>query len=480
MGTLTLHRNETKRATAKARSGSKANLGISTATSATSASLMGVHTSALAYGTSIKSIADYVPDIRLKSLFFRFTIPGKKLLKSDSLYDVMTTDSTQIQLTLTSEQFALNPSPSLYIDAIWPAENMEIRNLIYNFKNATASADVQGAGGAGFIPFEGSAKEAITTLLTDALKGTPAAAPGYNPFADEDLVTTLHAIQANIEGTAGSQPAVPSKPVATSQVAANRESRVVGKSAGSSAVLPKPVTTYRVTPGPMEAPIKKSDIASQSLSAVTTYGTTPVPSKPPIETSEVGGLSVGATFTLNTGVERESDGGGIRIPGGSECTLTISSAGSLADILKEDSKKGITSQINSIKLSCDSITLMRKGKPIAKLQELKFTKGGKVSVDKVTLLGDLEVASDVERLGWLVLLTSLFASKGAPLQTAVKMAGSRRDPTHVVHDAATAKIEQSLSQAIAALVMQNRYVIPGIDLAEALGLIAPIPKPLKN
>lgn len=331
-------------------------------------------------------------------------IAAGKTLQGSWQYAIKTIRATTITVSVSRGELRIFTSPTLDIDATWPAQNMSIYGAGVNFGTGRSFADVsliRGLG-EGFIDMSDRAKGSITKLIDGAIAGTAMSKPGYDPFSDKDLMGTLARIKSNFE----------SLPDA-------------GGGGGDVTAADASLTALSATLK-MQAPF------SQMQDGV--------------------GVSVASGTSI-----RASAYGAANLP-------RLQGAASPADAAK-------AATIQSLGLSSDGVILEKKGKPIAKLESLTFHRGGKVTLDRFTLLGSGAAAAGFESLIRLVAAAAGAASQGVPAELGVGIAAQRGDlDPQFVRGLSKSMVEDGLTKAAQQMIADNRNVIPGVDLAAALGM----------
>ena len=111
--------------------------------------------------------------------------------------DIQTRDATTVRISVTAGALRISASPSIYIDASYPANNMLLYGASYDFASGGVSVDVSiDQDGWGFLNYMPETRAAITALIQHGVAGTPAATHGYNPMTDPNLMHTLQALAA--------------------------------------------------------------------------------------------------------------------------------------------------------------------------------------------------------------------------------------------------------------------------------------------
>jgi hypothetical protein len=109
--------------------------------------------------------------------------------------DIQTRDATHVTLSVTPTALRVTASPSIYIDASYPANNMFLYGASYDFTSGGVNVDVSiDQDGWGFLNYMPETRTAVTGLIRGALAGTPLATRGYNPMTDTNLTQTLQAV----------------------------------------------------------------------------------------------------------------------------------------------------------------------------------------------------------------------------------------------------------------------------------------------
>lgn len=153
-------------------------------------------------GDSGDTVDAHVPsEVSLQKLALSFTLPAGKTLAGHWTHDVRTSAPTQVTLSVGRDGITVNANPGIFIDAVWPAQNMRVYGAGRRFAQGRTWADVFTVSGMGegFIDLTGRAKTEITKLIDGGIAGTKMAEKGYDPFRDPHVMQTLGAIKANFE-----------------------------------------------------------------------------------------------------------------------------------------------------------------------------------------------------------------------------------------------------------------------------------------
>jgi hypothetical protein len=149
--------------------------------------------------------------VELQALRASAELPEGMLLSGDWSYELRTSSTTTVRASVDHNGIRISFSPWLFIDAQYPVPNVEVRSVSYDFATASTSVNAESEGfrivdliPAGWVgrlidPVE-IIQETISSLINQALQGTPAGNPGYDIFADPELTTrTLNNIIRNFE-----------------------------------------------------------------------------------------------------------------------------------------------------------------------------------------------------------------------------------------------------------------------------------------
>jgi hypothetical protein len=324
------------------------------------------------------------------------------VLSSNGDRDIVTKSAGRVTLSVESDRVALWCTPPIFIDASWPAANMDLYGVTYDLKTGAADASVTKGEGWGWMNYVPEAKASIEALVRTLVAGTKLATRGYDPFADPDLLSTLSGIGDKLVSLPSSG----------------------GRDAGGG-------------------------VAAGDLQRV----------------------SAGGTVAVKGGIRIEEDAGGIDIPGGGEVTFELRGAGSVADVAGAEDPQGIANAISvqAIDVRSESIVLLRGGKPIARLRDVTIARGGAVTLSSFSLEGKAATAAGIEALIRLVGGALDASSRGAPDGLAWEMGARGADPT-ITTGVTKSMVEKALTEAVRRLVLEHHAAIPGVNLAEALGI----------
>jgi hypothetical protein len=361
--------------------------------------------------------------VDLNAVVLAFTLPGRKVLSSSASRNLTTTAETTITLRVTATDVQLSMSPSLYIDAQWPAQNMALYSVRYTFADHRTEVGVSAVNdewGDGLIDVTDTARESITELMNGIFRGTPIS-PGrpigagppppsapYNPMTDTDLQGTAERIQmafSQLPSTGGSD------------VGSGDVGRV---SAGAEIVV-------RAAQVAGDGPAKVHIAAGTAITVMANGGATAAQLQ--------GGIGAGTQAAANA------------------------------------------ANITSIGISSNGIVVKKDGEDVISLTSITIHRGGNVTLDRFELLGSAREAANTERSVWWLIGTGLNVAQGAPPALAGAMAAE--DPNtraQIVPGIARDMVERALNQAFTSLLAQHGRDIPGVDLGQVLGVPgAPVP-----
>lgn len=344
------------------------------------------------------------PGVDLQSVRASINIPGNLTLGGNWEYTAKTRTATQINCEVSTKGVQVWLSPGLYLDLTFPARDAELDGASLDFTTGKAHATVRDGGGIGMIPFKGTVASKVTDMIEGAIHGTKLAAHDYDPTRDPDLQGTLNRVM-----------------IGFTKLFAGKE----------------------------------GDHATDQ--------------KAPVKPEQMTQVSAGATVALKAGASFIKDGTGIMIAGGSPLSIGVDGAGDLAHVMKGENAQNTIDAMNvqAVHLSTDGLEVVAKGKPVAKLNALTLSRGGKITIDDMVPLGKLADAEAGE--AGLSLLVALLAARSGDGNTA---GGAMRNAEHpvVVDGVSRAMIEQTFTDTIHKLILQYRSAVPGVDLAKSLGI----------
>jgi hypothetical protein len=163
------------------------------------------------------------------------------------------------------------------------------------------------------------------------------------------------------------------------------------------------------------------------------------------------------------------NGAGIEVAPGAELSVSVQGGGNVQSIMDGGSVAGAVKAANlqSITVSASGLTVKSGGKPVAQISRMTIHKGGQVSIERMELLGSAATARSAEQgLSLLLGLLALAARDGDALNGAMRNA---QDPA-VVDGLARSQMEKEFTDAIRSMVLEYRGAVPGLDLAEVLGI----------
>lgn len=180
---------------------------------------------------------------------------------------------------------------------------------------------------------------------------------------------------------------------------------------------------------------------------------------------DVTGRGLGAGFTVTEPIHIAED---VDLAAGGQVQLEALGAANLGALAAARDNPGRADAIHfdALQLTSPGLDINVGGKPLVRMQQLTFHRGGRVSVEAMTPLGKLASARRTEAgLAGIAALIMLAAGD----QSALALAEHAQNP-RIVDAVAAATIERKLEAALRGLVLQHRNAIAGVDLATALGI----------
>jgi|GEM_PF-1254029 len=349
------------------------------------------------------------PGVELDAVRASITIPGNRKLTGGfwSGYAVKTREATEIMVEVSHKGINVRISPSMYLDLNWPARDAELFGASMEFGSNKPHVDVQDGGGIGVIPLNGYISGKVSGMLHNALAGTKLVTGHYDPMQDPDLADTL------------------------------------GK----------------VTTGFVQA--FEGEDAGDAKSK-----------KAPIGTEEMTHITAGATISVAKGAEFATNGSGITIAAKSPINVNVIGGGNAQQLInaKDAKAEADAANIQGVNIQTDGLEVIIKGKPVARLESLTLQRGGKITIDQMTPLGKLAEYEKTE--SGLSALVALFAIASRDPHGLDVANGAYHNAEHpaIVDGVSRSMIEQEFTDTIHKLIIQYRNVVPGMDLARALGI----------
>jgi hypothetical protein len=315
----------------------------------------------------------------LQEVSLGFTIPGGRTLSSGYTHTLTTGHGTRLDARVSSERLYVALSPSLQVDATFPAKNASVDSISWNFVRGEPDVHVRSTGH-GVVDVSGYISDRVLGLMRSTLGASPLGRPGYNPLRDSNLVGHLGALRQVFES------------------------------------LP-------ATPGADTSPIAARD------------------------------PSVGATIRMTSPFQQGSGDASVSIPSGGRFRASVETSGDAIAAATAGAARGAAGVASAIRVSAltlegDNITISQGGEPVAKLKRLQVLPGGQVRV--------LEYES--------LSLGAAFADLFQGVSSIVS--GRTGESASIVRT----RLEEGLSGAVRALVLENRCAIPGVDLGGLLGV----------
>jgi len=191
--------------------------------------------------------------------------------------------------------------------------------------------------------------------------------------------------------------------------------------------------------------------------------------KAPVNPEEMKHVSAGATVALRGGAKFLKDGTGIELAAGAPLSISVDGAGDVGQLAQSHDAQSAADalSVQAVHLSTEGLTVIAKGKPVARISSMTLARGGKVSIDSMTPLGKLADAEAAE--SGISLLFALIAARSGDGDAAGAAYQNAQRPA-VVDGVSRAMIEQTFNETVRKMILENRTAVPGLDLARALGL----------
>ena len=215
-------------------------------------------------------------------------------------------------------------------------------------------------------------------------------------------------------------------------------------------------------------PTHDHDLAS-TLSSITTHLSSAFPAgdgPAPVTTKEMRNVSASATVTTK-GASFVQGGTGLQLAAGSEVTLAAYGSGSVADLTGQKDAGGAARAANIRRLTLDAqgLTVVSKGAPIVKIEEISLAPGGAVTIERMQLMGKaLDAQTTESGLSLIVALIAVAAHDGNAAGGALN---NVQNP-QIVPGVTRSLIEKQFTQTVHDLILQHRNDLPGMDLASIL------------
>jgi len=187
-----------------------------------------------------------------------------------------------------------------------------------------------------------------------------------------------------------------------------------------------------------------------------------------INARQLSDVGVGATVTT-AGGDYTRNGTGLQVTAGAPISLHAQGAANIQQLIDAGSTQNAVSAANVQAISVESggLTVVAKGEPIARIQRLTVHRGGRVTIDSVELLGSARRAQATEvGLSLIVGVLAQRAGNGQVMAGAIENANNPQ----VVGGISRAMLEREFTSTVQEMVMQYRRAVPGIDLAQVLGV----------
>jgi len=188
-----------------------------------------------------------------------------------------------------------------------------------------------------------------------------------------------------------------------------------------------------------------------------------------VSARDLGNVSAGGKVALRAGASFMQDGTGLEVGSGAELSVTVNGGGDVQSLVESGSVGGAVqaARIQSIAVSASGLTVKSGDKAVAEITHMTIRPGGRVSIEGMRLLGKAADARSMEQgLSLLVGLLALANRDGSAAQSAF----DNVQRPELVDGIARAQMEREFSAAVRAMILEYRAAVPGVDLAQALGV----------
>jgi hypothetical protein len=192
-----------------------------------------------------------------------------------------------------------------------------------------------------------------------------------------------------------------------------------------------------------------------------------------VSIADLGNVCVEATIALRKAFSHIAEGAaGLELPEGASLHVRVAGAGDVAQIARAVTAAECVRAANimAITLSCEALSVVAGGNPVAQLKRIRVDRGGAVTIEQLRLQGSLEDAAGVESLVRVFAEAAKLAGHGVPVEGSVQVASTSADArAQIVPGLARNQIEEALTKGVQGLVREHATALPGLDLREILG-----------
>jgi hypothetical protein len=184
--------------------------------------------------------------------------------------------------------------------------------------------------------------------------------------------------------------------------------------------------------------------------------------------AQMSGVGMGATVATQGG-DFTSNGTGVRLAPGASISVFAEGAATMQNLAEAGSAQNAVDAANvqEVRIETGGLTVVAKGKEVARLDRLTLHRGGRVTIDSLQLLGDAARARRTE--GGLALLVAVIAQQSGRPDVAQGAVNYANNP-QIVEGVSRSMIEREFTTQMHAMILQHRNAVPGVDLARALGI----------
>ena len=184
--------------------------------------------------------------------------------------------------------------------------------------------------------------------------------------------------------------------------------------------------------------------------------------------AQMSGVGAGATVTTQGG-DFTNNGTGVQLAPGAPIKVFAEGAASVQNLAEAGSAQNAVNAANvqAVSVETGGMTVVAKGKEVARINRLTLHRGGRVTIDNMELLGEAARAQRTE--GALSLLVAVIAARSGRPDVANGAMNYANNP-QIVEGVSRSMIEREFTSQVHTMIVQYRNAVPGVDLARALGI----------
>jgi hypothetical protein len=138
--------------------------------------------------------------VDLSNASIQLTIPANTVLSDTFARDLVAARECQVEIVVDRDWLSIGFNPALSINILYPMEDLLLHRLSWWFNRATPEVILRtDSSSYGLVSSIDLARSELMALLRNLLDATVFSQPGYDPMADDQLMTHLRQVGENFQ-----------------------------------------------------------------------------------------------------------------------------------------------------------------------------------------------------------------------------------------------------------------------------------------